>query len=245
MLGENNTAKNPDVREKISAKLKGREFSEEHRKKLSQYRIGKKMSDETKKKIANSLRGKRHLSDEEIERRRQKLLSDDSPLKRPEVLEKLKLIRQENFKYMHTPEARKKAVQSRIGLKRSAETRLKQSLVQRGEKGSNWQGGLTALNTAIRNSSYYVIWRMNVLKRDELKCVSCGDNQNLEADHIKPFSVIIRENNIKSLQEAFDCFELWDISNGRTLCRECHKETETYGWKIVPMLVNVKNMAIN
>ena len=37
------------------------------------------------------------------------------------------------------------------------------------------------------------------------------------------------ENNIRSLDEANKCDELWNIKNGRTLCKKCHEQTETYG----------------
>jgi hypothetical protein len=45
----------------------------------------------------------------------------------------------------------------------------------------------------------------------------------LNADHYPIlFSEIIRNNNIKNMQKARECEILWDINNGRTLCRECH-----------------------
>jgi len=33
------------------------------------------------------------------------------------------------------------------------------------------------------------------------------------------------------MEEAVKCNELWDISNGRALCRECHRKTDTWGNK--------------
>ena len=67
--------------------------------------------------------------------------------------------------------------------------------------------------------------------RDDFACQWCGDNRgsNLNADHIKPFAVILSEKNISSIDEALKCEDLWDLSNGRTLCEECHKKTDTYG----------------
>lgn len=47
---------------------------------------------------------------------------------------------------------------------------------------------------------------------------------NLNAHHWKEFAKIIEENNITTLEEAIDCEELWNINNGITLCKECHKE---------------------
>lgn len=235
MLGENNTAKNPDVRKKISESLKGREFSEEHRRKNSEAHKGKKLSKEHREAISRSQIGCHRLSDEEKEKRRQYMLSDRNPSKRPEIREKLRIARSLQ---VISPESYRKAAEARRGQKRSSETRLKQSLAQRGEKGSNWQGGLTELSFLIRSSSYYIQWRTIILKRNNFKCVWCReDNRSLlEVDHIKPFSLIIRQNKIKTTEEAFDCFELWDIDNGRTLCQDCHKLTDTYAGKIFPIL---------
>lgn len=106
-----------------------------------------------------------------------------------------------------------------------------------GEKNKLWRGGVTKLQKRIRKSLEYVQWRDYVFKRDDYTCQKCnvksgvGANVILQADHVKPFSVIIRENNILTLEQAIACFELFDTSNGRTLCINCHKQTDTYGSK--------------
>jgi len=33
------------------------------------------------------------------------------------------------------------------------------------------------------------------------------------------------------LEQAVNCEELWNINNGITLCKECHKKTDSYGGK--------------
>lgn len=87
---------------------------------------------------------------------------------------------------------------------------------------------------AVRHSAQSRMWRELVFGRDNYTCVWCGDNRggNLEADHIKPFILIIRQNDIRTLQEALNCQELWDIENGRTLCITCHRTTDTWGAKV-------------
>ncbi len=84
-----------------------------------------------------------------------------------------------------------------------------------GENASHWQGGKTAEGTRIRNSQTYQEWRTAVFERDNYECQMCGQRGgNLHADHIKPFA-------------QFPELRL-DISNGRTLCVPCHKQTDTY-----------------
>lgn len=87
-----------------------------------------------------------------------------------------------------------------------------------GYKNPAWKGGVTSLNQTIRGSTEYALWRGKVFERDLFTCVFCGQKGGrLEADHIKPFSL-------------FPDLRL-ELSNGRTLCKECHKTTDTYGSK--------------
>lgn len=93
-------------------------------------------------------------------------------------------------------------------------------------RGSNhylWKGGITPINQAIRNSLEYKTWRESIFKRDDWACVQCGDRSRpehrvmLQADHIKSFS---KHPDLRFV-----------LSNGRTLCLPCHKQTDTYGVK--------------
>lgn len=93
-----------------------------------------------------------------------------------------------------------------------------------GVKGVNhplWKGGVTKINEKIRKSFEYKLWREAVFKRDNYTCVWCLEKEKvsgkLNADHIKPFA------HYPELRFAID--------NGRTLCVECHKKTDTYLWK--------------
>lgn len=65
-------------------------------------------------------------------------------------------------------------------------------------------------NFEARRSSKYRKWKLEVLKRDNNKCVKCGTKEKLHAHHIKPFS------DNKELR--------YEVSNGITLCNQCHKE---------------------
>lgn len=54
---------------------------------------------------------------------------------------------------------------------------------------------------------------------------------HLQVNHIKMYSKIVIEGNLtkeSSIEEIYNCHDLWDVSNGRTLCIDCHKNTDTY-----------------
>lgn len=124
----------------------------------------------------------------------------------------------------------------------SLEARKKMSESHRGEKAYQWKGNST-LTFQIRNCFKYRQWRSDVFTRDSFTCQGngCGDCRvgNLQADHKKPFALILEHNNIKNIEEALECEELWNINNGITLCIPCHKKTDTWGYK-TKVLLNKK-----
>jgi len=116
---------------------------------------------------------------------------------------------------------------------------IKKYPTRTGENNHLWKGGKTKLSFQIRNSAEYSFWRMSVFKRDFFTCQHCGAKNKkgekyiFDADHIYPFSKILDDYNITSIEEAISCEKLWDIENGRTLCRDCHKKTDTYGVNLI------------
>lgn len=139
--------------------------------------------------------------------------------------------------WKHSPETCKRLSEVNTGKKLSAATRLKISLIQRGQKrkplsvetrrkiseaqkgpkSHKWKGGISPKNETIRKSVEYKLWREAVFKRDNYLCIWGGKEHGskLQADHIKPFALF------PALRFAID--------NGRTLCVECHKKTDTFG----------------
>ena len=90
----------------------------------------------------------------------------------------------------------------------------------------NWRGGIGGLRHLIMSSGKYKRWRKVIFERDNYTCQKCGKHGgNLEADHKKQFVLILIENNIKTVDQALECDDLWKISNGRTLCQKCHRKT--------------------
>lgn len=104
-----------------------------------------------------------------------------------------------------------------IGHKCSPETRaLMRSSAKRGAESNFWRGGRTDEAKLAKSSAEYRQWREAVFRRDWYTCQICGEyGGKLHADHIKRFS-------------AFPELR-FEVSNGRTLCVACHKQTPTYG----------------
>ena len=103
-----------------------------------------------------------------------------------------------------------------------------------GERNWNWQGGKSDIKRQIINLFEYRQWRSDVFSRDNWTCCGCGiRGGRLECHHIKAFSVILNQYNIQNTKQALDCDELWNINNGQTLCKECHKLTDNYSHKSV------------
>lgn len=103
-----------------------------------------------------------------------------------------------------------------------------------GEKCPAWKGGITPIVQKLRHCFKYVQWRSQVFIKDNFTC-KCGKRGGwLEAHHKVLFS--------KLLQEAKHCFPLldlydaaieydplWDVRNGKTMCKECHNKTKRMG----------------
>ena len=103
-----------------------------------------------------------------------------------------------------------------------------------GEGNPNFKNSsnIVSLGSKIRNQANGKKWRKLVLQRDKNTCKMCGDNSKetkFEADHIYPVFRIIKDFNLKTIQEANENKILNDISNGRTLCLECHRKVKYKG----------------
>lgn len=103
---------------------------------------------------------------------------------------------------------------------------LNQSLGQRvgAQKRPNYRGGITPLNAQVRGCSLYYRWRDAVFKRDDYTCQRCQKRGGyLSAHHKIRFSDIMKRYGISEIDQALACSELWDLGNGETLCKDCHK----------------------
>jgi 5-methylcytosine-specific restriction endonuclease McrA len=112
--------------------------------------------------------------------------------------------------------------------KRMSEYRKKMCFkppVHIGKDNVNWKGGITSLRQQIYHSFKNRQWISDIFTRDDFTCQICGKRgEKLEAHHIKQFAIILKENKIKTFEDAIECDELWNINNGLTLCKKCHKK---------------------
>jgi hypothetical protein len=114
-----------------------------------------------------------------------------------------------------------------LGYIHTDETRIRmRNSAHRGPDHHNYKGGITAPDRAIRRLPEYDIWKYGVFERDNYTCKDCRKRGgNIESHHdIKTFSQIIKDNNIRTIEDALNCKELWNVDNGITLCVKCHKK---------------------
>ncbi len=86
-----------------------------------------------------------------------------------------------------------------------------QSEMMKGENHYNWRGGTTSERASDMISREYKEWRKEVFERDEYTCQNCGDKKggNLRAHHLAGWS---KNPDLRH-----------EVSNGITLCDDCHK----------------------
>lgn len=116
------------------------------------------------------------------------------------------------------------------GVKMSEETRLKMSLAKKGkisptkgmkrsdivgDKHPMWKGGNSKGYKLGYYSTDYKNWRTSIFERDQYTCQDCGvQNVYLTAHHIKSFAYFPELR--------------FELSNGKTLCEDCHSQTDNY-----------------
>ena len=109
--------------------------------------------------------------------------------------------------------------------KLSIKRRKKARFNNLGKKSHFWKGGITKKGIKLRNSLMYKLWRKAVFQRDNFTCQKCGKkNTRLNPHHIKSWAEYPKLR--------------FEITNGQTLCEECHKLTDNYSFKSSPFWVN-------
>ena len=126
-----------------------------------------------------------------------------------------------------------------LGRTHSLETKQKMSESQKKRvltgKHNNYKGGITPINIRVRASIEMNLWRKAIFVRDNWTCRICGKvGCKLHPHHIVNFASIINEiryaykDGLVTYDRAIKYDFLWDSDNGITLCKECHKKTDTF-----------------
>ncbi len=107
----------------------------------------------------------------------------------------------------------------------------------RPENNNRYIDGRTPLRDMIRHLKESEEWRNSIFERDNYTCQECGDNRghNLNAHHKKQFAELLSEflheyDQFSPIEDketlvrlAMKWQSFWEISNGKTLCEDCHK----------------------
>jgi len=74
----------------------------------------------------------------------------------------------------------------------------------------------------------YKDWRQKVFLRDNFTCQGCSvTGTYLNAHHIKRLHDIVTQYGITNVAQARNCYPLWSLDNGVTLCPVCHKKVHS------------------
>lgn len=153
------------------------------------------------------------LSDESIQKIKDAYRNMSSEIK----AERAQRLREANLGKKQSPELIAKRFASRKGYRHSLETRQKMSESLKARFPADYVY-LTPINKRIKKSVEFRRWREKVFARDDYTCQICSERGGeLHPDHIKPF--------------AYYPELRFELSNGRTLCKNCHMKTDTWGAK--------------
>jgi len=119
-------------------------------------------------------------------------------------------------------------VSPKKGIPLSKEHNLKNRISHIGQKSWNKIGDvITSLYILVRVSHKMNEWKAQVRGRDNWICQKCGCKGWMEAHHIIQFSELMI--GIKTVNEAMEFEPLWDLNNGITYCKKCHKLLKNKG----------------
>lgn len=211
----------PEMREHLSAVLKGRpsSMSTKGRERLLASLRGRTRTQETIDKWRASRAGYRHSEKTRAKISKNafiRVFTEDEKQEYRERMQGNKFA----LGYRHTEEEKEKITKAQTG-------KLCPSRGRSGVDNNFWKGGITEKNYRLRFNigrlAEYKAWHKAVFERDNYTCQFCNEQGgDLHAHHINPFMNIIEKHQIKTVDQARQCVELWDLSNGITYCEECH-----------------------
>jgi 5-methylcytosine-specific restriction endonuclease McrA len=183
--------------------MKGRKHTADANQKNRDAHLGKSLSETHKQKIAAGSKRTMHT-------RQAFSMSGHSHSEET----RLKMSKAQSG-HVVSQDTRDKLCMCNTGKQHSIATRLKMSVSHKKKKPYNWKGGRSKHYKTGYYSVAYKLWRESVFARDDYTCQMCGAAKvYLTAHHLKSFA------HYPTLR--------FEITNGQTLCEECHKSTDNY-----------------
>lgn len=97
----------------------------------------------------------------------------------------------------------------------------------RQENHHNWKGGkLIRTASPVRRTAKYKQWKNTVLKRDDYTCQKCFTRGGeLHPHHLERLADLVEKYITENKQINVDDDYFYDLNNGQTLCKKCHRKT--------------------
>ena len=200
---------------------RGVPHKDETKEKMRAKKIGIPLSEEHKKNLSISHKGQiPNVTPESKEKNRQKHLGKKASEETKEKMSIAHRGKATTTGMKHSDETKEKMSDAHKGKPKSLETRKKMS----GENNNRWNGGITPFLKTLRMLPEMYKWRSKVMERDDYRDCFTGirGNGDLEVHHIVPFSKLLKTHNIKTIEDALSCKELWNIDNGVTMFKDTH-----------------------
>jgi len=105
------------------------------------------------------------------------------------------------------------------------------SIFQSGENSPSWEGGKSTENHRLRASKAWKEWRDAIFTRDNWTCRDCGARSQAGA------CVTLHPHHIKSFAHHPEL--RFEVSNGITLCEDCHKRHTA--WQVLTRRHRIAN----
>ena len=114
--------------------------------------------------------------------------------------------------------------------------RKEQSLESEKVKQKEERARYQQLRKEIEAMPKYENWKNAVFMKYGRRCEMCGKTDNLEIHHRRSFNCLLKNYEITTKVQAFECDALWNVNNGSVLCKECHdKMTSSQQFKSLPI----------
>jgi len=114
-----------------------------------------------------------------------------------------------------------RSIKALVALTKRPDVRWHPAKSQKGEDNPRYKKDRNLVKRP-RKSYEHADWRRKVFERDDYTCQDCGEKGiKLSAHHIVGWK---EDENLR-----------YELSNGKTLCHECHKKTDNYGWRAANM----------